>query len=140
MRKTTGLTLLAFVVITFCFYAVHQYHNYTDIIAAKNMVLTCKSRAIAMSVEDGLLALAGTDGSVDWCNSEISTLGDSHVSEVEAVVVYKDSTGNVNKATYCFHINHDNGSKYLDYFDHNGKAGDVKEGKKLILSTITNRS
>lgn len=130
MRKTKGL-LLAVVVITLCLGCHELYHEHADISSAKSMVLVYKSQPV--HVHDELVDLAGPEGSIDWNNTEICTSGDQHVSEVEAVVEYKDPKGQTNTATYYFHVNHDSRRIHLDYFAKNGKAEDVKEGISLII-------
>ena len=129
MRKTKGL-LLAAVVFALGLYANNLYHEHADIDNAKDMVLIHKSYPI--HIDEGLAALAGSDGSLKWDNSDISTSARQHISEVEVEVRYKEPNGQAGTATYYFHVNHDSRRIHLDYFDKNGKMADVVEGLRMI--------
>lgn len=126
--KTISLVLVA---ILSPIYAYSLYDAHTDISAAKSLMVTYSGQT--KSFNEGLVNLAGKDGSVKWSRSEVNNSGNQHLTAVDAIVTSRDQKGLPRTAVFQVIVNHSTGNKFLDFCSLDGKGRDIKESSRQIV-------
>ena len=130
MRKLKAISLVLVAILS-PIYAYSLYDAHTDISAAKSLTVTHSGQT--KSLHEGLVALAGKDGSVKWSRSEVNNSGNHHMSAVDAIVTSKDQKGLPRTAVYQVIVNHSTGKKFPDFCSLDGKGKDIKESSRQIV-------
>lgn len=126
------LSLIALAIIGICLWINNYIGIQTDVNAAKNMVVTHLGRS--RSVNEGLLALAGKDGSIKWSKTEVGNTYNEHISIAEAIVSGKDQSEKTHTARFTFYEHIDSNYTEVDYSSLDNRDLSMDEILKLIVS------